>query len=267
MKTALQLSIPAHTDRAAVAEFYQENGYYIARGVVDPADLAGLRTDFDRIVAQMERSGEDSNARWNLETTTALDADRASVVVHTHQVQKYSAAWARFCFDERFLDVCETLVGPDIVLHHTKLFMKPAGRGAAFPPHQDHGYFPTEGDSMFAAVVFLTPSDESNGCLRVWPGSHKLGPIPDGMGGSKAVAARFPIEDSVPAICAPGDVLFFSYLTVHGSLANRGTQPRKSVLFQLHSGRDIMPAGGHPSSNLVLRGWHHRMTRSGANAS
>lgn len=48
MKSALQLDMPAHTDRAAVAEFYQEHGYYIARGVADPTTLAGLRTDFDR---------------------------------------------------------------------------------------------------------------------------------------------------------------------------------------------------------------------------
>ena len=248
--------------------FYAEHGYYIARGAFDPRTLTTLETDFDRIVQQMERSGEDTNARWNLDTTTELDADRASVVIHTHQVQKYSAAFARFCFDERFLDLCGLFLGPDIVLHHSKLFLKPAGRGAAFPPHQDHGYFPTHGDTMLAAVLYLSPSDEDNGCVRVWPGSHKLGALADSRGGNREVAARFPISDSVPAICAPGDVLFFSYLTVHGSLANRGARPRKSVLFQLHSGGDRQADGvGHPNSALMLRGWNHHMTRERASGS
>lgn len=247
--------------------FYDTNGYYIARNVIDSTTLAALQTDFIRIVTQMEGSGENINARWDNENTAALDGDRASVVYHTHQVQKYSAAFAKFCFDTRFLDVAEKLLGPDIILHHSKLFLKPAGRGAAFPAHQDYGYFPTQAHSMLAAVLYLSDSDESNGCVRVWPGSHKLGPISDNMGGNKEVVARFPLADSVPAICKPGDIMFFSYLTVHGSLANRGEKSRKSVLFQLHAGSDAQDSGGHPHSNLTLRGWNHRMTRTTANAS
>ncbi len=252
---------------SAARAFYDEQGYFIARNVIDPAGLTALEHDFDRIVTQMEGSGENLNARWDNENTTALDGDRSTVVIHTHQVQKYSAAFARFCFDERFLDVAQTFLGPDIILHHSKLFLKPAGRGAAFPPHQDFGYFPTQAHSMLAAVLYLSDSDEDNGCVRVWPGSHQLGPIPDNMGGNKEVAARFPIADSVPAVCKAGDILFFSYLTVHGSLANRGARPRKSVLFQLHAGSDRQDHGGHANSNLVLRGWNHHMTRERASGS
>ncbi len=244
-------------------EFYDKNGYVIAHGAVHARTLAGLIRDFDRVVQQMEDSGEKLNARWNFDTTTQLDADRSSVVLHTHQVQKYSAAWAKFCFNKKFLDLLQKLLGSDIILHHSKLFLKPAGRGAAFPPHQDYGYFPTATHSMLAAVVFLTPSDESNGCIRVWPGSHRLWPIADSMGGNREVAARFPIDQSVPAICQPGDILFFSYLTVHGSLANHGRQPRKSVLFQLHSGTDHTQAA-HINASLTLRGWNHHMTRERA---
>lgn len=247
--------------------FYDEHGYAIARGALDAATIARLSRDFDRTVQQLEGSGEAINARWNHETTTQLDADTSTVVIHTHQIQKFSGAWAQFLFDARFLDLAEQFLGPDIILHHSKLFLKPAGRGAAFPPHQDYGYFPSTVHSMLAAVVYLTPSDETNGCVRVWPGSHKLGPIPDNMGGNAEVAARFPIDQSVPAICQPGDILFFSYLTVHASLANRGTQPRKSVLFQMHAGSDQVADGGHLNSNLVLRGWNHHMTRTRANAS
>lgn len=272
MSATAALSVPLSEtgsfDSRDLRSFYLENGYAIARGALDAGTVTRLTTDFDRVVQQMEGSGENLNARWDLETTTQLDADRSSVVVHTHQIQKYSAEWAKFCFNDQFLDLTQQLLGPDIILHHSKLFLKPAGRGAAFPPHQDFGYFPTNVHSMLAAVVFLSPSNEDNGCVRVWPGSHKLGPIADNMGSNKEVAARFPIEQSVPAICQPGDILFFSYLTVHGSLANRGAMARKSVLFQLHSGADRMiDAAGHPSSNLVLRGWNHQMTRERANAS
>jgi ectoine hydroxylase-related dioxygenase (phytanoyl-CoA dioxygenase family) len=259
------LLCPPASDLKAVAEFYQEHGYYVGRGLVDPATLGRLERDFDRIVEQI--GGAKANARWDQETTTAIDNDRTSVVIHTHQVQKFSAAWARWLFDDRYLNVVEALMGPDIVLHHTKLFLKPAGRGAAFPPHQDYGYFRTTVHSMLAAAVYLTESNEANGCLRVWPGSHKLGPVDpkESMGGHVGFAARFPIDDSVPVECQPGDVAFFSYLTVHGSLANRGDRPRKSVLVQLRNGGDLMAGTGHPDSNLVLRGWDQHMTRDRAN--
>jgi phytanoyl-CoA hydroxylase len=256
----------ATATRSPAPAFYAEHGFYHARGVFDPATVAALEHDFDRVVAQLRASGIASNARWDFPTTAALDQGGGSEVIHTHQVQKYSATWARMLFDARLLDIAESLLGPDIILHHSKLFLKPAGRGAAFPPHQDHSYFPTLGHAMLAAIVFVGPADEGNGCLRLWPGSHRLGPLPASAGGDGDFAARFPIGDSIPLIAAPGDVLFFSYLTVHGSLANRGDRPRKSVLLQLHAGTDMpLPGEKHPNSALVLRGWNHHMDRERAN--
>ena len=260
-------ALPPCSDPVAIAAFYREHGYYIAKSVVDAATLAPLQRDFDRVVEQITRNGADANARWDYDSTTKLDGDRQAIVIHTHQIQKYSATWARFCFHEGFLDLCAALIGPDIILHHTKLFLKPAGRGAAFPPHQDHSYFPTISDSMFAAVLYLTPSNESNGCLRVWPGSHRLGALADSAGGNAVMSERFPLATSIPACAEPGDLVLFHSCTVHASLANRGDQPRKSVLFQVHAGHDQMVDGhGHPSSNLVLRGWNERMTRARASA-
>ncbi|MBA3685886.1 MAG: phytanoyl-CoA dioxygenase family protein [Planctomycetes bacterium] len=255
------------SSESAPAAFFREHGYWIARGLVDPQAITDLTRDFDRTVSQMEASSEHINARWRYDTTTAVDGDPQACVIHTHQIQKYSAAWMRWLLDERWLDACELLLGPDIVLHHTKLFLKPAGRGAAFPPHQDWSYFPTAAHQMIAATVALTSADDANGCLRLWPGSHKLGPLPASNGADGAFAARFPFADSIVAEVQPGDVVFFSYLTVHGSLPNTSPRPRKSVLVQLHSGGDLLETGGHPASEIVLRGWNHRMTRERADAS
>lgn len=269
-KQAPQPSCPDHRDLAAVASFFTEHGFYHGRGVFDPATVDRLEADFDRIVAQISATGEDINARrfWDHKTTRKLDGDRPSVVIHTHQVQKYSAAWSRLLLDDRLLDVVGSLIGPDIVLHHTKLFLKPAGRGGAFPAHQDHGYFPTLRGAMIAANVILSRQDETNGCLRVWPGSHRHGPLPASKGDDETFAARFPIAASVPIICEPGDLVIFHFCTVHASLANRGERDRKHVLVQLHPGDDRQLDGvPHPDSNLVLRGWNPLMTRQRAGAS
>ncbi len=64
-----------------------EHGFYRARGVFDREAVRELEVDFDRIVAQLERSGERINARWRSASERLDAAD--SVVFHTHQVQKY----------------------------------------------------------------------------------------------------------------------------------------------------------------------------------
>ncbi|MGN6827020.1 phytanoyl-CoA dioxygenase family protein [Paucibacter sp. M5-1] len=263
-------SAPSEAARS-LAEHYAEHGYVIARSVVGGATLAELTRDFHRVVAQVCSTQESANARWNSSVNDALDPERKTVVVHTHQIHQFASSWARFCFNERFVDACAALLGEDVVLHHSKLFLKPAGLGAPFPPHQDWTYFPARDDQMLAAVVALSDCDEDNGCIRVWPGSHKLGRLDHssgmggegGGGGELGFAQRFPFSDSVPAVLAPGDVLFFNYLTVHGSLPNSGSRDRASVLFQLHGGRDAVDPGvSHPNSQLVLRGWNHAMRRS-----
>jgi len=256
------------TPAAALAAHYAEHGYAIARGVVTGEVLAELTRDFHRVVAQVCTPEDTANARWNSNINDELDPERKTVVVHTHQIHQYAASWARFCFHPGFLDACAALLGEDIVLHHTKLFLKPAGIGAPFPPHQDWTYFPTRDDHMLAAVVAISDCDDDNGCIRVWPGSHRHGRMDHSNGNRQhsddvGFAQRFPFSASVPAILAPGDVLFFNYLTVHGSLPNRGTRDRASVLFQLHSGSDALDAKvSHPNSQLVLRGWNHAMRRA-----
>jgi phytanoyl-CoA hydroxylase len=248
-----------------IADAFARDGYYLARGIYSDGQLRDLEEDFDRIVAQLERSGEDVNARWRGENMDALD-DGASTVIHTHNVHRYSARWLKALQDEHFIVVAQAILGPDIVLHHTKLFQKPPRAGAPFPIHQDWSYFPTKIDSMIAVTIFLTDADESTGGIRVYPGSHKLGRIENssGMHPSEALS-RYPLAQATAVNAQRGDLLFFSYFTLHGSLPNRSDRTRKTVLAQMHSGSDYVLANekvGHVNERLVLAGWNHHMSRA-----
>jgi phytanoyl-CoA hydroxylase len=228
--------------------------------------LSKLEEDFDRIVAQLVASGEDVNARWSGSEMDRLD-DQKGIVVHTHNVQQYSSRWLRALLDARFLDVAEAILGPDIILQHSKLFQKPAELGAPFPMHQDWQYFPSLRDTMMAAVIHISEATDEMGCLRVYPGTHRLGRLQGTSGqGDSEMLMRFPIENAAPLEAEPGDVVFFHYCTVHGSMPNRSDKPRKTVLVQLYAGDDeIEPGNGHPDERLALRGWNARITRSKAN--
>lgn len=248
-----------------IATAFHEAGYYHARGVFDAARVKALEAEFDRIVTQLSASGEGIDATWEGENT-ALLAAAGDQVLHTHNVQKYSRIWLDAFLDRRFLDVVEAILGPDIVLHHSKLFQKPSEHGAPFPMHQDWPYFPTRRDSMIAGIVHVSRATDAMGCLRVYPGSHRLGRIPGADGRQpNPVLDRHPIDGALAIEAAPGDVVFFHYCTLHGSMPNRSAETRKTVLCQLYAGDDAVEAGNtHPDERLVLRGWNHAMGRRAA---
>ncbi|MCL6511996.1 MAG: phytanoyl-CoA dioxygenase family protein, partial [Anaerolineae bacterium] len=190
-----------------IASFFNENGYYLARGVFSPEEVAELERDFDRIVRQLMQSEEQINARWKgpeVEKLGALD----TIVYHTHQVQQYSAVWHRALMHDGFLDIVEAILGPNIVLHHTKLFHKPAEKGAPFPMHQDWPYFPTEKDTMMAGVIHVSNATDEMGCFRLYPGSHKRGRMTGtwGQSVSEILLNEYPIEKATVLEAEAGEL-------------------------------------------------------------
>jgi ectoine hydroxylase-related dioxygenase (phytanoyl-CoA dioxygenase family) len=256
--------------RAADTEIgrqFAKDGFYVAKGVFSPDEIKELEAEFDHIVTQLKAGDEELNARWGGPEMEKLGADKL-VVLHTHNVQRFSAKWAKAMYQARFLKVATDILGPDVVLHHSKLFLKPSEEGAPFPVHQDWTYFPTEKDAMIAAVIHVSKATDEMGCLRVYPGSHSLGRVADSSGNvSSELLEKHPLSGATPLEAEPGDVVFFHYFTLHGSMPNRSSEVRKTVLIQMHAGDDQVEAGnGHPNERLVLAGWNHRATRSSAGA-
>ncbi len=257
----------SRTASRSPATAFAQDGFFVAKGLF--ADrIPALERSFDRIVAQISGAGENTNARWGGAASDQVNGASRRVVTHTHNVQMYDALWATLWYEPSFLDLCRAFLGPNLALHHTKLFQKPAERGAAFPMHQDWGYFPVEGDRCLAAIVHVSRADAAMGCLRIVPGSHRDGRIVDakGDGDLTELQRRHPLETATPVLCQPGDVVFFHCLTVHGSGVN--THPRdvrKTVLAQVYDATaEPLPGPHHYDSRFLLCGTNPRMTRSKA---
>jgi ectoine hydroxylase-related dioxygenase (phytanoyl-CoA dioxygenase family) len=248
-----------------IKAFFAANGYYHAQGVFSKDAVAALERDFDRIVTQLMASGEKIDATWMGPEMKRIQA-KDDVIIHTHNVQQYSRIWLDAMLHEGFLGVAAQILGDDIVLHHSKLFQKPPERGSPFPMHQDWSYFPTIKDTMIAGIIHVSDATDAMGCLRVYPGSHKAGRVL-GSGGQKesAFLAEHPIENATVIEAKAGDVLFFHYFTLHGSMPNRSSATRKTVLIQMYAGDDRIEDGNtHPDERLVLRGFNHHSTRERA---
>jgi phytanoyl-CoA hydroxylase len=253
-----------------IKTFFDDKGYYLAKGLFEEEEINHLEKEFDRIVNQLKKSEEKINATWKGKSIKKLTG-KNDFIIHTHNVHQYSSKWLSAMKNKEFINITKSILGEDIILHHNKLFQKPPQKGSAFPMHQDWSYFPTINDTMIAAVIHLSKTTSDMGCFRIYEGTHKLGRLENTGGQSEKeneIMKNYPIEKSKLIEANPGDVLFFHYFTLHGSMPNRSNQIRKTVLIQMYNGNDKVEEGNkHPNEKLVLNGWNYHSTRSSAGQS
>lgn len=226
--------------------FYQNNGYLLVPSLLDSGEAEALRTEMHAIAA---REGH-SDATW------ASVRGGGTAITHCHDVHFRSALVTRLLSDRRLTSIAQDLIGPNVQLHHNKMFIKPPEKGSPFPMHQDYPYFPHRDHSMIAVILHLDDAPEEKGCLCVYPGTHKLGPIPS-MGTDHHVCTQtYPLEKATPVPAKAGDAVFFHYLTVHGSGQNRSNEPRTTLLIQLRDPADVPLSERHASrgQGMMLAG-------------
>jgi len=241
---------------------YAARGFALVRNVFDPATLGALQRETDALLARAAQSGRATEATWRGAWRESAgigvaDAPPATRVDSIHNVQNHSAVFTRALVDPRLMDLAAELIGPNVQLHHTKLHNKPPAVGSPFPMHQDYPYFPHTRHSMIAAVIHLDDATVDNGCLCAVPGSHTLGPIEHrGDHSFYLDLDAWPLERAAPVEAHAGDVLFFSYFTVHGSYVNTSRRPRRILLIQLRAPDDRPTTDQHrsPGQGTMLRG-------------
>jgi phytanoyl-CoA hydroxylase len=246
--------IPMPTSPGEQRRFYEENGYLLVKAILPREECAARRQELHDLAARLQAK-KNINATWGGSHLTEDERARLQVW-HCHDVQFYLASFSRLLVDPRLLEPVANLIGENIQLHHTKMFIKPPEKGAPFPMHQDFPYFPHERNSMTAAILHFDEAPIEKGCVRVVPGSHKLGPQPTEPDGLYLSPRRFPIAEATPCPAEAGDLLIFTYLTIHGSGVNTSQEARTTCLFQLRDPTDKPSKDSHRSrgQGMMLRG-------------
>ena len=217
-------------------EFYKSNGYLLVRGVFNAAEIERMREGVERIIQRAAATKFDHNSAWQGDFLPPEQLKKL-VLKGFHDVHYHDASFTQAIIHPNMVSILTQLIGPNVQLHHSKMLVKPPEVGAAFPMHQDKPYFPHANDTMLAASVHLDDVDEENGCLRVIPGSHKEGDLPH-VGAYYLNHKQYPISMGTPCPAKAGDVLFFNYMTIHGSDTNRSERTRRNVLFQYREASD-----------------------------
>ena len=225
--------------------FYDENGYVLIKGLLTPAGAEACRAE---VHALDGRQGA-TNATWD-----SVKGD--TILAHSHDVHFKSALFTRLLVDDRLTGIAQDLIGPNVQLHHNKVFIKPPDKGSPFPMHQDYPYFPHRDHSMIAVIVHFDDAPAERGCLCVYPGSHKLGPLPAEGTDHHVSREKFPIERATQIEAEAGDAIFFHYLLVHGSGTNHSRHPRTTMLIQMRDPADEPLNNQHASrgQGMMLAG-------------
>jgi phytanoyl-CoA hydroxylase len=247
--------------------FWQENGYLVVDDLLSPAEVEELRRRSDALVEPAKGITE-STDRFHLK----VGATHGALIQRVAEPHELGGEWMNLAKHPRLLDVIEPLLGPNIQLYYSMLMLKPPRQGFTSLWHQDFSFFPHNRADLLTCQVYIDDSTTENGCVRVVPGSHKLGLLnhfKDGAfsGVIQGDTSGFDEQEAVLEVRAGGMALWHSF-TLHSSHANRSERPRRAIIFayknpeaHLLSGSfnsrmevrtvGVMVRGRHPTGDLL----------------
>ncbi len=164
--------------------------------------------------------------------------------------------------NDKLLDVVGELLGTEnILVKATDIFIKEPNNPAFISFHQDATYWGLDSDKVLTAWVAITDSNESNGVMRVIPGTQKLKQLPhtprpnehNMLTNSQEVEFDFENTDSVALELESGQVSFHNYMIVHGSYPNTSDERRVGIAIRYMS-TDVKPAHDKPDYAMLVRG-------------
>jgi phytanoyl-CoA hydroxylase len=127
----------------------------------------------------------------------------------------------------------QTLLGAPPALFQDMALLKPPRIGREKPWHQDHAYFDLPLNTPVVGVwIALDEATIDNGCMMVYPGSHRAGPVVHFQRRDWQICDTYERSAGAMAVpLKPGGALFFHSLLQHGTPANSSTQRRRAVQF------------------------------------
>ncbi len=137
------------------------------------------------------------------------------------------------------VDAVEDLLGPNLSLWGSVLFIKePQSRGYV-SWHQDATYMGIEPHEYVTPWIALTPSNPQNGCMRMIPGSHRapVRPHDDTFHDDNILTRGQTIEGvdesaAVDLVLRPGQMSLHHARVIHGSRPNRSRRRRVGYVLQ-----------------------------------
>jgi ectoine hydroxylase len=215
---------------------YDRDGYLIFPELFSAEEIDILTREVERLSRikseLVVREGED-------------DTVKIMFRLHEEDGETASPAFRAASRTSRVLRAAQQCLHDDVYMHHSKLNMKAAIEGSAWPWHQDFHSWHLDGiatPDMATMTVVLTEASELNGCMYVLPGSHKEGRSDPRWDDStaynlwvaktpdmKEYMQRFPKPVSITG--AAGTAAIFHCNLLHASGHNLSPEDRWQIFF------------------------------------
>jgi hypothetical protein len=224
---------------------WRDEGYYFPVDVLTAAEADAALADVRRYDEITRRAGGFLRQRW------------------TYPKIHLVATWAdRLINHPRLLDLATRVIGPDLMVWSTNLFLRPAGSTAELAWHQDAAYYGWKDFSGRTVRIWLalTETSPANGTMRYAPracldGLVRHGFRQDGLAGrlrGEEVLVEVDEATAVDVNLRPGQCALHQPTTVHSSGPSRSTADR--VCFAVDYIDPALEPIGAPDSALLVQG-------------
>ena len=148
--------------------------------------------------------------------------------------------------NSKILDAVESIIGKDILVCGTTLFIKNPDKKGFVSFHQDAKYIGLEPHNWVTGWLAVTDANEENGCMRMLKGSHKKNlKFHDQKFDENNLLTRgqtienVPIKETTPVILKAGQLSLHHPTIIHGSGLNKSKERRIGFAIQSYIGTNV----------------------------
>ena len=200
----------SHVTPSPIVAAYQRDGFYFPYDAISEAEAAEILADLE-----------------------AAEADVAANREELSLLRSYPArllpSFDRLIRHPRLIDAVSELLGPDLLVWGSGLFIKEPNTTSYVSWHQDLFYWGLDEVNEVTAWVALTPSTTESGCMRFVPGSHRQRLVPhvDSFANDnlltrgQEIAVEVDESNAVDVVLRPGQASLHHGYLFHASAPNR----------------------------------------------
>ena len=220
---------------------YNDEGYIAPINILSTEEAIEARKEIELIEKKIPNE-IDKKGRYNVH----LISPKLDAIVHNSKI----------------LDIVESIIGKNILVCGTTLFIKNPKQEGFVSYHQDAKYIGLEPHNWVTAWVAITDSYEENGCMRMWPKSHLEIRDHNEKFNEGNLLTRgqtvegVPISEIKSVELRAGQMSLHHPRIVHGSGINNSNDRRIGFVIQSYIGTNVKQILGK-NSVQVARGTDH----------
>lgn len=237
---------------------FHEDGFLNGGPCLTEEEVDVLRAEIERVISDRENlNGAQPALLRNLcEETEPKTQGEIWQIVNIWMASPYF----RLLIEKHKIaeDIAQLTNADELRVWHDQIQYKPSRVGGTLMWHQDAPAWPVLSPmTEVSAWVALDDVDQSNGCMRMVPGSHRWGDQSDLLSSLSSFSALPNTFDGhkvrmVAREVMKGEVHYHHALTWHGSPANMSSRPRRAVaIHYMINGTRFVASGEHPIKNLI----------------